>query len=323
MEATTPARWFERTKNPSRMVLTTRDRQILAFAHEHRLISTTHVCTLLGAATPGQVDKVRKRLRLLFDHGFLDVPRLQVVDHRRTGSVPKVYALSRRGAAEIEKAWRARNDEIGRTFFRHTLFTTEIMVALERGARELGTVRIVPFEELLADAPQETQQERHPGQWKATVSRREAERITWQESIGITPDKIFGIEFLDAPKGKGRFLVFLEADRATEPVIRTLTRRGIPKPKQLSSIYRKLLAYKAAFNDCLERRYGFENGFRVLTVTTRPGRVKSMVAATETLNGGRRMFLFAAEEEFLAGNPLTFECTNGHGEPRQLVDTAF
>ncbi len=33
--------------------------------------------------------------------------------------------------------------------------------------------------------------------------------------------------------------------------------------------------------------------------------------------------LFAAEEEFLAGNPLTFECLNGHGERRQLVDTTF
>ena len=155
------------------------------------------------------------------------------------------------------------------------------------------------------------------------LSRREAPQITWKETIGVTPDKIFGIEFLEAPAGKGRFLVFLEADRGTEPVVRKLTRRGIPKPKQLTSIYRKLLAYKATFNDRLERRYGFGNGFRVLFVTTKPGRVQTMADATKTLAGTRRMFLFANEEELLAGNPLTFECTNGHGEPRKLIDTMF
>ncbi len=305
------------------MVLTERDRQILRYAHEHRLINTYHVCALLGASSPGQLDKVRKRLRLLFDHRFLDVPFLQVLDHQRKGSVPKVYALARKGAAEIKRPWGGRNDEIGRQFFEHTLFVTSIMVGLEVGARELGTVRIVPFEQILEDAPREIRDSRYPGRWAPEVTRREAEQITWKETIGVTPDKIFGIEFQDAPAGKGRFLVFLEADRGTEPVVRKLTRRGIPKPKQLSSIYRKLLAYKSTFNGGLERRYGFEKGFRVLFVTTKPGRVQTMVDATKTLTGTRRMFLFASEAEILGGNPLTFECLNGHGEPRRLIDTEF
>ena len=96
METVSPTtRWFERTLNPPRMVTTERDRRILDFAHQHRLISTEHIFTLLGATSQGQVRKVRKRLRLLYDHRFLDLPPLQTLDHRRKGSVPKVYALAR------------------------------------------------------------------------------------------------------------------------------------------------------------------------------------------------------------------------------------
>ncbi len=305
------------------MVLTERDQQILRYAYEHRLINSKHICQLLGAGTPGAVRKIGKRLRLLFDHRYLDVPLLQRADHRRRGSVPKVYAITKRGARAIERPWGSRNDEISRAFFGHTLMVTSIMVALKSGARDLGTLRVVPFEELLAGAPKTTKEARYPNRWKVEVTSREAKRVTWKETLGVTPDKIFALEFERAPKGRGRFLLFLEADRGTEPIVRGTARGKLARLKQLTSIYRKLLAYNATYKDRLGRRYGFTNGFRVLFVTTKPNRVQSMIDAVETLTGSRRMFLFATEEELLAGNACAHEWLNGQGEEVRLIDTAF
>lgn len=321
------AQWFKRKTDPRRIIPTKRDLQILRYAYEHRLISTSHFYTLFASETPSQQRKIRERLRLLYDHRFLDAPHLQRADHRSTGSVPKVYSLTRKGARKIEKSWGARDgklgDEIGRRFFEHTLLITSIMVAFERGAADLGRVRLIPFDKILSSAPEDLRTSRYPGRWKAEVGKRESSSIGWTEAIGVTPDKIFGLEFLKAPRDKGRFLVFLEADRGTEPIVRKIDRIQSPQPKQLTSVYRKLLAYKASFNDRIERRFGFAKGFRTLVVTTEPGRVDSMLEAAATLSGTRRMFLFTVADQLLDENPLAHGWINGHGEAVRLIDTVF
>ena len=103
--------------------------------------------------------------------------------------------------------------------------------------------------------------------------------------LGVIPDRVFALEFPDQNGNSSRTFFFLEADRGTMPV----TRRNLSQ----TSFYRKLLAYEATWSQSIHRtRFGFHR-FRVLTVTTSTGRVKSLVNACAQLEHGHRLFLFA------------------------------
>ncbi|MFY9826270.1 MAG: replication-relaxation family protein [Thermoanaerobaculia bacterium] len=87
---------FERS--PIRpMVLTPRDLEILRAVHRHRLLRSTHLIAL----SDGSRQTTLRRLQLLFHHGYLDRPSMQL-DWYARGSEPLVYALGSRGAELLE-----------------------------------------------------------------------------------------------------------------------------------------------------------------------------------------------------------------------------
>jgi hypothetical protein len=109
--------------------------------------------------------------------------------------------------------------------------------------------------------------------------------------LGVIPDYVFALDFKDQGGAGNRTFFFLEADRATMPVIR--------KNLLQTSFYRKLRAYEATWTQGLYRsQFGFDR-VRVLTVTTSAERVKSLVNACAQLQRGQRLFLFADRETFL------------------------
>ena len=80
-----------------------------------------------------------------------------------------------------------------------------------------------------------------------------------------------------------------------------------------SSFHRKLLAYEATWSqEVHRRRFGFQR-FRVLTVTTSPARVGSLVATCQQLESGRGLFLFT-DLASLTTHPdvLTLPWQSGH-----------
>jgi hypothetical protein len=142
------------------------------------------------------------------------------------------------------------------------------MVALEKSCARAGGFRLIREEELAASINLQD-----PFRWTVNVQSR---------PLGLRPDRVFGLE--NSQTGE-RSYYFLEADRATMPVVRrTLTQ---------SSFQRKLLAYEATWRQDIHRfRFGFHR-FRVLTVTNNVERVRHLIEACSKLRRARGIFLFA------------------------------
>jgi protein involved in plasmid replication-relaxation len=294
--------------------LTARDLEIIRAVHKYRLLTSEHIVTLLGS---GSKQNILRRLGLLFHHRYLDRPLIQIADFQNTlrGS-PMVYALGNKGSELVAEGlglparsidWTAKNRSLRPTFYRHTLMVSGVMVAFEAACRRHGTVRVIPWEEILeTKCPPETRKKAKPQTWRV--------RISGKGAVGVTPDRIFGLHFLERPEGANRTYFFLEADRGSMPVVRrTFTQ---------TAIYKKLLAYHATATGGLHTKLFGIQSFRVLTVTDSPerGRVKSMVAACQELRGLQGIFLFTDERSLLSGDTLSHEWMNGRGEIIRLVE---
>jgi hypothetical protein len=296
------------------MVLTPRDLLILRAVHRHRLLRSTQLIALLD----GSRQATLRRLQLLFHHGYLDRPPMQL-DWYARGSEPLVYALGKRGAELLEAEgefrrggirWEAKKRNVSRVFLHHTLAVAEVMVAFEVACQGREGVRFIPPEEVLAGAPTETGRLRLPFRWQVEV-RRGAKPFR----LGVEPDKVFGLEFHGVPENRRRAYFFLEADRGTMPVVR--------KGLEQTSFLRKLLCYQETWRRGLHRRHLGIPNFRVLTVTTSEERVRHLVEACRSLAGGARLFLFTDEEALGRGDILAQEWVNGRGEVVQVSSRRF
>lgn len=286
--------------------VTERDVEIVQAVYRHRLLNSEHIVSLIEGSDQG----IRRRLQLLFHARFLDRPPVQVANfHIAPSPEPMVYALGNKGAdllaehlgvprASID--WTTKNRKLKEIFFRHTLMVAGIMVAFEVACREAGNMRLIPWEEILAErASEETRREKRPESWRVKVPGR--------GEHGITPDAIFGLHYLDRSEGRNRSFFFLEADRGTMPV----KRRHLAQ----TAIYKKLLLYhQTAVQKLHTKRFGMK-AFRVLTVTASPERerVASMVKAAGELDGFQGLFLFADETSVLERGPLAVEWVDGRG----------
>lgn len=88
-----------------------------------------------------------------------------------------------------------------------------------------------------------------------------------------------------------------------------------------TSIYKKLVLYHRTYVDKLHTKHFGIKHFRVLTVTESPKakRVRTMVEATEKLEGMQGMFLFANARAVEAGDVLSTSWVNGRGETVRIV----
>jgi hypothetical protein len=83
-----------------------------------------------------------------------------------------VYALGNKGSELIAEGlglparsidWTAKNRSLRPTFYRHTLMVSGVMVAFEVACRRHGTVRLIPWEEVLeTKCPPETRKKAKP-----------------------------------------------------------------------------------------------------------------------------------------------------------------
>jgi hypothetical protein len=101
--------------------------------------------------------------------------------------------------------------------------------------------------EILHQAPEGTRRRRNPFGWQVVVHHNGE-----NHTVGVIPDKIFGLHFMDKPEGRNKAYFFLEIDRGTMPVFRKSLHH-----KQ-SSFFAKLLAYYQTWQQDLHtKHYGF------------------------------------------------------------------
>src|SRR5271168_1451737 len=93
------AKRFYRTEAPRPIMLTRRDITLLAHVAKHRMLSSDQLAVLDG----GSAQNMRRCLRALFDHGYLDRPAAQVNQAGIIGPQPMVYALTRKGARAVQE----------------------------------------------------------------------------------------------------------------------------------------------------------------------------------------------------------------------------
>ncbi|MEO7998751.1 MAG: replication-relaxation family protein [Gemmatimonadaceae bacterium] len=259
--------------------LNDRDLLILRAVHHHRFLRSTHLIALTGSPEK----PLLRRLHLLYHNGFLDRPRVQIDYYHRGGSKPMVYALGDRGADVLSERdgisrgkfrWSQKNLEVGRPFLEHTLAVADFMIALELACQQHGRIEFIPAEQVLTNAPAVTRarvlRNKEPFSWHVPLMHN-GER----HSVGIIPDGVFGLRYLDRPEGRNRAFFFLEMDLSTMSVAAKSLRK--------SSILKKLLAYHASWLQGLhEKHFGVPN-CRTLFVTTSHERVQNFIAAAKTV----------------------------------------
>lgn len=270
---------FQRHPSVAPIKLTARDQQIIRLVYRHRFLRSNHIVSLLG----GSPQQLLRRLQLLYHHGYLERPRAQIAYYHRGGSRLIAYGLGSKGESLLkhelgdsfhEVSWDKKNRSVRGIFLEHALLVSDVMVTLELTCRENGRVRLLAEDELV---PANGTATRQPFKWRVNVNSR--------TRLGVVPDRVFALEFQNPNGNTERAYFFLEADRGTMPV----TRRNLSQ----TSFLRKLLAYEATWSQAIHtKRFGLHR-FRVITVTTSPARVKSLVDACSKLEKGHGLFLFA------------------------------
>ena len=264
---------FKRAPLVVPMQLTPRDREIIRLIHRHRFLRSTWIVALIGHSK----QQVLRRLKLLFQHGYLERPRAQLEYYERGGSRPIVYGLSNKGGKLLQSilgggiTWSEGDGAVGEIFLEHATLVSDVMATIELACRRRGDIRLLYEDELRLPVA------RAPFQWQV--------KLAGGAPHGVVPDRVFALEYSDANEGTQRAYYFLEADRGTMPVVRTNLVQ--------TSFHRKLLAYEATWAQKIhQRRLGIHR-FRVLTVTTSEARVKSLIDACSRLHRGHGLFLFA------------------------------
>ena len=311
---------FKRVPEIAPIQLTRRDRDIIRQVHRHRFLRSSQIVELVG----GSAQQILRRLQRLYHHGYLDRPRSQIDYFHQGGSHQIVYGVGNKAGALLRDeaggdpskfAWSQKNREAGRLFLEHALLISDVMVSLEIACRRSGRVRFWADEDL--PLPESARRLSEPLQWNV--------KFHGQTRLGLIPDRVFALEFLDQPSARNRAFYFFEADRGTMPI----KRRSLKQ----TSFHRKLVAYEATWKQKLHQsRFGFPR-FRVLTVTTSAARAKNLAAVASRLESGHGLFLFTDAEAFRAHpDPLSLpwekprsgeaESLLGSSEPRWPGDRA-
>ena len=266
---------FKRVATVTPIQLTDRDRDIILLIHRYRFLRSHQIAALLG----GSEQQIVRRLQLLFHHGYLERPRAQIKFVERGGSQPLAYGLGNKGGALLRRelgiavdsdAWSEKNHTVGRVFLEHALLVSDVMVSFELACRKRG-VRLLYEDEL------ELPVQKKPFQWWVKIQNG--------MKLGVIPDAVFALEYKDQAGQMQRAYFYLEADRGTMPVVR----KGMVQ----TSFFRKLLAYESTWTNKVHIRQLGIHRFRVLTITTIPDRVQTMLQACSQLKRGHGLFLFA------------------------------
>jgi Replication-relaxation len=302
-----------RRYDPPPILITDDDIKMVRFVAEHRFRRSTDIAAYMAHRS---TKKIIERLGVLFHTAYLDRPRAQR-DYFTAGKrTHYVYALGNRGAellAELDGVaapkvdWTDKNRDVGRPYIRHALLVGDVASAFARAATIHPDMHVIEPADILARAPASTQRADNPWKWRAKVP---AAGGLLQE-IANVPDRVFGLDFTQARK---RCYFFLEADRATMPIVRTNL--------QQTSLHRKFLSYWHGYRaKHHEQLYGIGN-FRVLVVTSGPKRSASMVEAVKQITGGAgsNLFLFADAPALASSyDVLSLEWITGKGERTTLA----
>ncbi|HTV28729.1 MAG TPA: replication-relaxation family protein [Xanthobacteraceae bacterium] len=236
---------------------TTRDLVIFGALARYRYLRSTYLFAFAGGASE---TRFKERLGDFFHEGFIDRPKEQweFADGR---FAPVVYELGERGRHSLRI--HGEDDTSPRTFlapmahrqFAHALMICECLASIELAVRARRDLRFIPWAEIFARMPEDARMAALP--FRVPVGNG-----------GVVPDGLFGLEYRAGDIRSYRFFA-LEADRGTMPIARTNAAQ--------TSYRAKLAAYQAIIERRLHKQHWGISSLFVLTVTTNPERLGSML----------------------------------------------
>jgi hypothetical protein len=258
--------------------LTGRDLEIFRVLLRYRYLRSTYLHAFCGGASE---KRFVERLGDLFHAGFIDRPpqQWQFADARCRPTVHEIGQAAKRVLQQ-----QAPGDSRPRSFlapaphrqYAHALTICQCLASIELAAAIRPELRFVPWPEVLARAPEPTRTLPMPFRMGAG----------FPGAGSVVPDAFFGLEYRRGDKKEYRFFA-LEVDRGTMPVSRC--------NDNLTSYAAKLRSYRIIIEHGVPRsQLGIPNLF-VLTVTTRPNHLASLIASEAAC--GMARFLFTAVEE--------------------------
>lgn len=322
-------RRYKRSDDHPTISLTADDDAILLHVFRHRLIDAAQLRQLFPLRS---AQKLGRRLRELYDAGYIDRPPQQRERPRRPGggSWPEVYALDREGAARVRAAhrpvtlngWKQKNREVRGSSIEHALSTTRFLVDIESAIRTHGRVALVHGEQV-------PRKDLSAVGALPTSAQAIAAEITWNghnSREGTAPDRVFGLHHPDNEPGQQHMYFFLEIDQGTEtiePAARKLRQRSFFRD---SSLLRKFVVYTSAYRQkSYQERFNFKS-FRVLTVTTSPDRTARMQATIrqhlvqDQLSAPPGLFLFTDWQSWAGRDARSVPCVDVNGRMIDLLN---
>jgi hypothetical protein len=250
--------------------LTERDIAILEAIQRYRVLHRGQISELFFAGVNDEGGSARKRLGLLYQHGYLErIPRFISPPTNNPGPA---YRLAKRGAVVLAQRnkvpatqinyWGKGEDtdshvtKVGHNYLEHALLLADIRQRLEQWAQAAGC-QIEQWVDYL-----ELQKS-----WKTERVWIRPSPNGGRENVAVAPDGYF---VLVTHQGRGHF--FLEADRGTETLDRVWKR--------------KLLAYTEYMTSGkFHQRYQVDRvtGFRVLAIVPSQQRALNLKRAAEKL----------------------------------------
>ncbi len=275
---------FEVEKNPPRMFLTERDKEIIRAVYSFRMLTREQIQKLLFPMIRREVPQ--RRLKYLYHHRYLERVPLPVSDHPLAAKKP-VYRLAPRGAEQIaqeqdielkELLYWGRGDDkdhrdtqVTSLFLEHELAVNEVRIAVTLSAQK----HKMEVEKWLDEPTLRGFRD------SVTITNEETGR---KQKVTVIPDAYF---LLVTPR---RAHFELEVDRSTM----TLTRW-----KQ------KIMAYEAyIYQGYYEKRFKVRT-LRILTVATSAERLKHLREVTEAVVKQKEIYWFALLEQILSQDILT------------------
>lgn len=302
-------------RRASSIQLTERDQAIIIALHKHRFLTTGHLQVLTHTKSRWGMNK---RLRLLYDHKYIDRPKAQAALFSHADKRPVIYALGNKGAALLADRsgitmppsvyWTDKNRRVREKHIEHTLGISGFMIEMEVMCKAAPHLHLIDQDEILARSPISTRRAKYPFRWKTNITHNGA-----SHDIMIVPDCVFGIRNNERLEGGNERFFFVEIDRGTMPVMR----RDLTQ----TSYLRKILSYADTFErDLAKKRFGMK-GFQVLTVTTGEERIKSIQAAIAGLSHtsfSANTFLFKTKADGQAISPFYTGWENCKGKSYRL-----
>ncbi len=272
---------MSRKRTGKRIRLTERDLEVFRLLTRYRFLRSTHLHAFAG----GRSDKrfVERLGDLYHEGGYIDRPKQQwqAINARY---MPAVYELGEAGRTVLAQYGAAPAGRHGRRLSRHyhhELMICDILSSIEIGARADPSLRFISWPEILASPkmPETTRSAARPMAARVPITHAAlGAGKSHRMERPLLPDALFGLEYTARGTKQYRFFA-LEADRNTEPIVRSNLRQ--------SSYLRKILQYREIVaRSVYKTLWGLPN-LLVLNVTINDRHRRNIMRLVDELTKGK------------------------------------